>query len=99
MRAIVRGVSASIEHALASYFGNGPTSLDEAKSQHLAYVSKLKELGLSVKEIEYDREDFPFREKIFEQDVDGASAQKDEWYDEWYEAAYKILNNTGEIVS
>ena len=54
---------------------------------------------ISVKEIEYDREDFPFREKIFEQDVDGASTQKDEWYDEWYEAAYKILNNTGEIVS
>ena len=51
MKAIVRGVSASFENALASYFGNGPTSLDEAKSQHLAYVSKLKELGLSVKEI------------------------------------------------
>ena len=51
MKAIVRGVSASFENALASYFGYGPTSLDEAKSQHLAYVSKLKELGLSVKEI------------------------------------------------
>ena len=58
MRAIVRGVSDSFENALASYFGNGPTSLDEAKSQHLAYVSKLKELGLSVKEIE-SHTDYP----------------------------------------
>ena len=58
MKAIVRGVSASFENALASYFGNGPTSLDEAKTQHLAYVSKLKELGLSVKEIE-SHTDYP----------------------------------------
>ena len=58
MRAIVRGVSDSFENALASYFGNGPTSLDEAKLQHLAYVSKLKELGLSVKEIE-SHTDYP----------------------------------------
>ena len=54
---------------------------------------------ISVKEIEVEAINVPFREKIFEQDVDGASAQEDEWYDEWYEAAYKILNNTGEIVS
>ena len=30
MRAIVRGVSDSFEKALASYFGNGPTDVDEA---------------------------------------------------------------------
>ena len=54
---------------------------------------------ISVKEIEVEAINVPFREKIFEQDVDGASTQEDEWYDEWYEAAYKILNNTGEIVS
>ena len=54
---------------------------------------------ISVKEIEVEAINVPFREKIFEQDVDGASTQEDEWYDEWYEAAYKILNNSGEIVS
>ena len=48
MRAIVREVSNSFEKALASYFGSGPTNLNEAKLQHLAYVSKLEELGLSV---------------------------------------------------
>ena len=49
MRAIVREVSDSFEKALASYFGSGPTNLNEAKLQHSAYVSKLEELGLSVK--------------------------------------------------
>jgi len=58
MRAIVRGVSESFEKALASYFGNGPTNLDEARLQHFAYVSKLKEFGLSVKEIE-SHPDYP----------------------------------------
>ena len=48
MRAIVREVSDSFEKALASYFGSGPTNLNEAKLQHSAYVSKLEELGLSV---------------------------------------------------
>ena len=48
MRAIVRGVSDSFEKALASYFGDGPTNVDEAKMQHSAYISKLEELGLSV---------------------------------------------------
>ena len=48
MRAIVREVSNSFEKALASYFGSGPTNLNEAKLQHSAYVSKLEELGLSV---------------------------------------------------
>ena len=48
MRAIVREVSNSFKKALASYFGSGPTNLNEAKLQHLAYVSKLEELGLSV---------------------------------------------------
>ena len=48
MKAIVRGVSNSFEKALASYFGSGPTNVDEAKVQHSAYVSKLEELGLSV---------------------------------------------------
>ncbi len=34
MRAIVRGISESYEKALASYFGSGPTDVDEAKLQH-----------------------------------------------------------------
>ena len=54
MRAIVRGISESYEKALASYFGSGPTDVDEAKLQHSVYVSKLKELGLSVKELASD---------------------------------------------
>jgi dimethylargininase len=58
MRAIVRGVSESFEKALASYFGDGPTNLDEARLQHFTYVSKLKEFGLSVKEIE-SHPDYP----------------------------------------
>ena len=52
MRAIVRGVSPSYADALAKYFGTGPTSLDEARLQHSAYVKKLQELGVVVKEIE-----------------------------------------------
>ena len=52
MKAIVRGVSNSYEKALASFFGNGPTDLEEAKQQHLAYVLKLRELGLTVKELD-----------------------------------------------
>jgi len=51
MRAIVRGVSDSFEKALASYFGKGPTDLEEARNQHSAYVSKLREFGVLVKEL------------------------------------------------
>ena len=58
MRAIVRGVSSSYANALAKYFGTGPTSLDDAKLQHSAYVKKLQELGVIVKEIEA-HEDYP----------------------------------------
>ena len=58
MRAIVRGVSPSYVDALAKYFGTGPTSLDEARLQHSAYVKKLQELGVVVKEIEA-HEDYP----------------------------------------
>ena len=54
MRAIVREISESYEKALASYFGSGPTDVNEAKLQHSVYVSKLKELGLSVKELPSD---------------------------------------------
>jgi len=54
MRAIVRGISDSFEKALASYFGSGPTDVNEAKLQHSVYVSKLKEFGLSVKELASD---------------------------------------------
>ena len=54
MRAIVREISESYEKALASYFGSGPTDVNEAKLQHSVYVSKLKELGLSVKELASD---------------------------------------------
>ena len=58
MRAIVRGVSQSYADALAKYFGTGPTSLDEARLQHSAYVKKLQELGVVVKEIEA-HDDYP----------------------------------------
>ena len=58
MRAIVRGVSSSYANALAKYFGTGPTSLDDARLQHSAYVKKLQELGVIVKEIEA-HEDYP----------------------------------------
>ena len=58
MRAIVRGVPSSYANALAKYFGTGPTSLDEARLQHLAYVKKLREFGVLVKEIEA-HEDYP----------------------------------------
>tara|TARA_B100001250_G_scaffold64397_1_gene50802 strand:- start:1475 stop:2239 length:765 start_codon:yes stop_codon:yes gene_type:complete len=51
MKAIVRGISDSFEKALASYFGKGPTDVEEARNQHSAYVSKLREFGISVKEI------------------------------------------------
>ena len=54
MRAIVRRVSDSFEKALASYFGTGPTDVKEAKLQHSLYVSKLEELGLSVKILDSD---------------------------------------------
>ena len=58
MRAIVRGVSLSYENALAKYFGTGPTNLDEARLQHSAYVSKLRNLGVVVKELEA-HDDYP----------------------------------------
>lgn len=58
MRAIVRGVSDSYEKALASYFGTGPTDLEEARKQHSAYVLKLRELGLTVKELD-SHSDYP----------------------------------------
>lgn len=51
MRAIVRKVSSSFENALANFFGSGPTDLDEAFAQHAAYVNKLVEFGVLVKEI------------------------------------------------
>ena len=52
MKAIVRKVSSSFEKALAKYFGSGPTDLNEAISQHEAYVNKLVEFGVSVKVID-----------------------------------------------
>ena len=58
MKAIVRGVSSSYDKALASFFGSGPTNLEEAKAQHSAYVSKLRELGLVVRELD-SHPDYP----------------------------------------
>ena len=52
MKAIVRKVSSSFKKALAKYFGSGPTDLNEAISQHEAYVNKLVEFGVSVKVID-----------------------------------------------
>ena len=58
MKAIVRKVSSSFEKALAKYFGSGPTSLNESIKQHEAYVSKLVEFGVSVREID-SHPDYP----------------------------------------
>ena len=58
MRAIVRKVSSSFEKALAKYFGSGPTSLNESVKQHEAYVNKLVEFGVSVREID-SHPDYP----------------------------------------
>ena len=54
MRALVRRVSDSFEKALASYFGSGPTNVNEAKLQHSLYISKLEELGLSIRILDSD---------------------------------------------
>ena len=54
MRALVRRVSDSFEKALASYFGSGPTDINEAKFQHSLYISKLEELGLSIRVLDSD---------------------------------------------
>ena len=54
MRALVRRVSDSFGKALASYFGSGPTDVNKAKLQHSLYISKLEELGLSVKILDSD---------------------------------------------
>ena len=58
MRAIVRKVSSSFEKALAKYFGSGPTNLNESVKQHEAYVNKLVEFGVSVREID-SHPDYP----------------------------------------
>tara|TARA_B100001094_G_scaffold311511_1_gene347247 strand:- start:15 stop:779 length:765 start_codon:yes stop_codon:yes gene_type:complete len=58
MKAIVRKVSSSFENALAKYFGSGPTSLNESVKQHEAYVNKLVEFGVSVREID-SHPDYP----------------------------------------
>ena len=58
MKAIVRKVSSSFEKALAKYFGSGPTSLNESVKQHEAYVNKLVEFGVSVREID-SHPDYP----------------------------------------
>ena len=58
MKAIVRKVSSSFEKALAKYFGSGPTNLNESVKQHEAYVNKLVEFGVSVREID-SHPDYP----------------------------------------
>ena len=52
MRAIAREIPSSYEKGLAKYFGTGPTDIEKARSQHKSYVAKLRELGVTVKEIE-----------------------------------------------
>tara|TARA_B100000029_G_C17359305_1_gene881950 strand:+ start:62 stop:826 length:765 start_codon:yes stop_codon:yes gene_type:complete len=54
MKALVRRVSNSFEKALASYFGSGPTDVNEAQLQHKLYISKLEDLGISVKTLDSD---------------------------------------------
>jgi len=57
-RAIVRGIADSFLDAASVYFGNGPTDLGEAKSQHANYVASLRKLGVEVTEIPAD-DDYP----------------------------------------
>ena len=53
-RALVRAVPNSFDQALASFFGNGPTDLDEARAQHKAYRDALAENGVEVTLLDAD---------------------------------------------
>tara|TARA_B100001996_G_C18562865_1_gene555306 strand:- start:87 stop:899 length:813 start_codon:yes stop_codon:yes gene_type:complete len=54
-RAIVRSISDSYINAIASYFGNGPTDIDAARSQHKAYADALSANGVEVTTLDADQ--------------------------------------------
>ena len=53
-RALVRDVPSSYTKALARFFGSGPTDIDLARQQQLAYVQTLEANGVSVHRLEAD---------------------------------------------
>ena len=54
-RAIVRSISDSYINAIASYFGNGPTDIGLARSQHKAYADALSDNGVEVTTLDADQ--------------------------------------------
>ena len=57
-RALVRGIADTFLDAASVYFGDGPTNLEEAKSQHAQYVASLRKFGVEITEIPADN-DYP----------------------------------------
>ena len=53
-RALVRDVPSSYTKALARFFGSGPSDIDLARQQQLAYVQTLEANGVSVHRLEAD---------------------------------------------
>ncbi|MDG1557675.1 dimethylarginine dimethylaminohydrolase family protein [Poseidonia sp.] len=47
-RALTRAIPSSFDQAIAKFFGTGPTDLDQAKAQHLAYREALLNAGVEV---------------------------------------------------
>ena len=47
-RALTRAIPSSFDQAIAKFFGTGPTDLDLAKVQHLAYREALLNAGVEV---------------------------------------------------
>ena len=57
-RALVRAVPDSFTKALAKYFGTGPTDIDTARKQQMAYVNALTSNGVAVTILPADN-DYP----------------------------------------
>lgn len=53
-RALVRDIPSSYTKALARFFGSGPTNIELARQQQLAYVQTLEANGVSVHRLEAD---------------------------------------------
>ena len=53
-RALVRNIPSSYTKALARFFGNGPTDVELARQQQLAYVQILEANGVDVHRLEAD---------------------------------------------
>ena len=53
-RALVRDVPSSYTKALARFFGSGPTDIELARQQQLAYIQTLETNGVTVHRLEAD---------------------------------------------